>query len=74
MEGLLKIKGVVFIPGTNFLHKTVPFGFHLGTKSGPRNYQKRVEKHSAIFYRKGAQKDTKTTPKWFPKSTAGALK
>ena len=63
MEGLLKIEGAVFIPGASFLHKTAPFGIHLGTKSGPRNYKKRTKKRNAKMYRKGAQEDTKTTPK-----------
>ena len=74
MERLLKIKGVVFIPGTPFLHKTAPFGIQLGTKSDPRNYQKQTKKRNAKIHKKCTQKDTKMTIKWLPKSTPGAPK
>ena len=74
MEGLLKIKGAAFTPGTHFLPQTAPFGVNFGTKNGPRNYQKRIKKLNAKIYKKCAQKDTKMTPKWLPKSTPGAPK
>ena len=74
MEGLLNIKGAAFAPGAHFLLKMPPFRLHFGAQSGIRMYKKRTKKLNAKFYRKGAQKDTKTTPKWLPKSTPRAPK
>ena len=74
LEGLLKIKDAAFMPGTPFRSKTSPFGVHFGTKYGPRNYQKHIKKLDAKIYKKCAQKDLKTTPKWLPESTPGSPK
>ena len=63
MEGLLKIKGVVFFPGAPFLPKPYFFVYHFGCKSGPRNYKKGIQKLYTKICEKGTQKYTKTTPK-----------
>ena len=74
MEGLLKIKGATFAPGTHFLPGMLYFGVHFGTQNGTRINEKRIKKPTAKINRKSIQRDPKTTPKWLPKSTPGAPK
>ena len=78
MEGLLKIKGAFFIPGTPFLYKTSPLGSILQPKSGPRNYKKRTKNAMRNFTEKVPKKIPKRfqndspNPPWEPQNDAKA--